>query len=460
MLRDPAVMFLVVGGIVAVVLAFVRPPFDGIDEPAHFVRAYQISTGRLAPEESADPPGGGACMPRAVLLEFDAARADNLARRLESNGLAPTDVADARLEQGVDRLPRCGRDGRFSDFSSFGWYSPVAYVPAAVGIAVGRTFGAGADVMLQLARLGQIAAYVALGYTAISRAPRGRWALHVCGIVPMALMAASAVSPDALSAAFALLVVSSSLRVTTRSSIGRRTVWLEAVPFALLLAFGKPTYWLVALCYLLPLFAVPRPRGSVMLVAAPVAAALGSTIWQRGTERLFQCDIRFFGQESGHSQVRRLFTAPHEFLGDAARTLYDDGWKWTRQFVAFYRETLGPVPTAVVLLGLVLLACIAAQQGGGMLPQLRRRQRVYLLGVFVLGVVAVLAGFYAYCSAPGELTDGFIGARHFLPLLPVVLVAIGPPSRRWPGIRAQVPIAIVEVVAAGLLVSAAIVYGR
>jgi uncharacterized membrane protein len=282
----------------------------------------------------------------------------------------------------------------------------------------------------------------------------------VCGIVPMALMAASAVSPDALSAAFAMLVVSSSLRVATLPAIGRRTVWFEAVPLALLLALGKPTYWLVALCYLLPLLAAPRPSGAVVLVAAPAAGALASTIWQRGTEHLFQCDIRYFGQSSAPDQVHRLFTAPQEFLGDAARVLYDDAWKWTRQFVAFYRETVGPVPTVVVVLGLLLLACVAAQDGGGARPALRRRQRVFLLGVFVLGVLAVLAGFYAYCSAPGELTDGFIGARHFVPLLPVALVAVGPPFGRWAGIRTAVPLAVAEFPAAALLVAAVIVRGR
>jgi len=44
--RDPARVFLVLALLAGAYLACVVPHFGGIDEPAHFYRAYQISTGR------------------------------------------------------------------------------------------------------------------------------------------------------------------------------------------------------------------------------------------------------------------------------------------------------------------------------------------------------------------------------------------------------------------------------
>ena len=49
--RDPIRTFLVLALAVGMFLACVVPHFAGIDEPAHFYRSYQISTGKFLPEK-------------------------------------------------------------------------------------------------------------------------------------------------------------------------------------------------------------------------------------------------------------------------------------------------------------------------------------------------------------------------------------------------------------------------
>ena len=62
--RDPLKTFLVLAIAAGVYLVCVVPHFAGIDEPAHFYRSYQISTGTIFPEKEGSDSFGGACIPR------------------------------------------------------------------------------------------------------------------------------------------------------------------------------------------------------------------------------------------------------------------------------------------------------------------------------------------------------------------------------------------------------------
>ena len=73
--RNPVATFLTLGAIVGVYLVCVVPHFGGIDEPAHFYRSYQISTGTFLPEKYGTQGFSGACVPRDVIR---AQRADSL----------------------------------------------------------------------------------------------------------------------------------------------------------------------------------------------------------------------------------------------------------------------------------------------------------------------------------------------------------------------------------------------
>src|SRR6185312_3358402 len=81
--RDPARTFLVLAVVVGGYLALIVPHFGGIDEPAHFYRAYQISTGTFVPDDLPHSDFSGACVPvdviRGVRNDTDRRFAHNLA---------------------------------------------------------------------------------------------------------------------------------------------------------------------------------------------------------------------------------------------------------------------------------------------------------------------------------------------------------------------------------------------
>ena len=83
MFRDPARTFLVLALAAGAYLVCVVPHFGGIDEPAHFYRAYQISTGRFVPEKKAGTDFSGACLPLDVILQVQRAGGEYFLHNLQ-----------------------------------------------------------------------------------------------------------------------------------------------------------------------------------------------------------------------------------------------------------------------------------------------------------------------------------------------------------------------------------------
>ena len=121
-------MFLVLGLFFGLLFLLVTPPFQVPDEPAHFYRAYQVSRGGLVPQQLGTQVGGN--LPRSLsklegrfkYLQFHSERRVTAAQ-----------VLDAR------RIPLGPNDEVFTSFPNAALYSPVNYLPQAIGIAIARS---------------------------------------------------------------------------------------------------------------------------------------------------------------------------------------------------------------------------------------------------------------------------------------------------------------------------------
>ncbi len=324
--RNPATTFVVVAGVVGVFLVFLVPPFAGIDEAGHFARVYQLSSATMVPVASPQgaDEGGGACLPVPVVAAIarDGIRNQIHDHQSETRLVEQLRTAlrssDAKL---AASLPACGSDQRFVAFATFAWYSPVPYIPQAVAVGLVRAGGGSVDAMLLAARCASLLAYVGIAWLAIRRAPVGRWALCITALLPVALFqGATSLSPDAMTTALALLVISSALRMTAHQSPRLpRAFLVEATVLSVALGLCKPSYVVVALCYLLPLLGPARRLASWPL-AIPLALGVGvSALWQTSQEHLFVCDTRFFGaQLDPDAQRHAILTNPLSLVGAGA----------------------------------------------------------------------------------------------------------------------------------------------
>jgi uncharacterized membrane protein len=455
---DPARCFLAVGAVVGVLLVFVVPPLGGIDEPAHFVRAYQISTGRLVPITPAGhDTGAGACIPKELDHQVAVLVFDNYRRVV-----APGSDTTLQYQGGIRR--GCPSGERFYDFSAFGWYSPISYLPQASVILAGRGLGLDAQALATVARLAGLAAYLALVFVAIRRCPFARWGLCAVGLLPVALFqAATSRAPDAITIGIGMLVLGAALRAVrggTSVAAGGSSL-VERIALCMVLGALKPTYAILSICFLLPLLRRPRSERVTTLVAPVVVAFATSVLWQSYAGHFFVCDTTFFGyRPDSHEQLRTILNHPFTYAWHVLGSFGDYGGKWIEEGLTVGATVSNWVWPAVAL-GLVAYIVAGARRDSTEQFALNWLHRGLLLLIVAIGAVAVISGEHVYCAPVGLDLVYPPHARHFLPLLPVLAVALTP-SRPKSGRRTitdRIPaMPIMTVVAGAFLVTTVLQY--
>jgi uncharacterized membrane protein len=431
--RHPARVFVVLALLAGTYLACVVPHFAGIDEPAHFYRAYQISTGHFVP---VDVPGkngfSGACAPLDVIVQQQRASFEFYIHNAAHAGVHVKDKTFSEAD-----VPRCPGDPSqgFVTFSTFG--SPVPYAPQAVTALVMRGLGADAETMLIAMRFAVLFTYVAVVWWAIRRSPRSKWALCAVGLLPVALIqAGGTVSHDALTTGVSLLVLSSALRaLDPPEGVSNRALIIEALLLSALLGSCKPVYVVIAFCYLLPL--VGRTwreewRTRWPLALAPVVGVLATMVWTAAVGNLWKTDAGYFGIRVDDAfQRHQLLHRPWDFAGDFARSVWNQGLGWMKTVV-----DVGPSVTHwgwLIAVPIFVVYALVAMQRDRAEPEagLSWAQRLLVALVFVVGVVGVAAGMYLYYTEPGASEIFGIQPRYLVPLLPLIPVAIGALRARW-----------------------------
>jgi hypothetical protein len=439
--RSPLATFLLLAVPVCIYLACVVPHFGGIDEPAHFYRSYQISTGSFLPQKYGTSGFSGACVPRDVILgqlrDSSVYKAHVVGEALEK----PVAVESVTASD-VTPCPTDANEG-FVTFSTFP--SPVPYLPQSAAVFVARELGFGVDGMLLLGRFTVLAVYIALVAVAIARTPRSKWALCAVGLLPLALFqAAPSMSHDAFTTAMALLVTSSALRaLDPPAGTSTRALVIEAVLLSAVLGSCKPIYVVVAGLYLLPLLGRRRRNDRWPLVFAPVAGVLVTVVCNAAIGDVWKTDAGYFGVHVDESaQQHALLHRPWDFAADLARTAFHQGWEWTHTFVSVGPSvTAGPALLAVLAL-LIYGATSLQRDRAEAQPGLDWWQRGLVLLLLLAGVVLVAGAQYVSWTPPGRSRIELVQARFFMPLLVLVPVAIGPLPVRWLGAaKAKLPVA-------------------
>jgi Predicted membrane protein (DUF2142) len=232
-------LFLALAVPIGLFLVFAIPPFQGLDEPNHFFRAYTISGGALvAPMVDGH---AGAVLPACV---------DDYA-----DVLYWTATQQGRLHPSSFLQEPAGcasRPAAFVSFDNTANYSPIAYLPQTIGVAIARFLGGTVPEMFYMGRLFALIAFTSLVALALTVAPRGRPVLLAVGLMPMSLILGTQFSADGMTIALSLLLVAAVIRCRWHPDATWRSFLLAAVA-AGGLALCKSTYFvLVPLLLLAP----------------------------------------------------------------------------------------------------------------------------------------------------------------------------------------------------------------
>ena len=402
-------------------LALWTPPHDAPDEPRHLQRVWLLSQGSLG--LPGPGPGEGGAVPESLYALHPRYERGTVSCRHD-----PQEILTALR---TPLAPERRRDHIRTPIL----YGPAGYLFPALVVAPARGLGASAGGLFYLARLANLAAWVALCSVAIAIAPARRWALVAVSLLPMSLFEASTISADAATNGLALVLLAWTVRLSSSGAgpVAERERY-GYVALVALLGLAKPGYSLLALLAL----GVPAARlgGARRRWGFVSLALLAGVVVPLGWGWASQLAGPFpFPRADPPGQLEGIFREPGRFVSAVGLTLVDRAADFARSAVGVMgRLDVRLPPFAYAAYGVLLVVASVAEDREA--PRLPASTRAVLAGVGLLGVLAIPALLYVSATPLGAGRVIGIQGRYFLPFLPLALVALpvvfdGGAARRW-----------------------------
>lgn len=226
-------LFLVIGLIFGIWLAFVNPPWHANDEDRHFYNAYNLSTGNLGPQSNGKDCGF--ILPVELVKEVINFQGIKIDEKKKIRQSLYKDLEKNTLEAEKDTFlatPSCK-------------LMPFAYIPSALMIKVGGAIQSSPIWLCWWGRIGSLLAYLLITFYAIKTIPVFKPLLMMVALSPMALYQGASVSYDGLSMAFLFLFFALLIRMYTQDGLIDKKQIALLFLVALAQHFAKNGYFLM-----------------------------------------------------------------------------------------------------------------------------------------------------------------------------------------------------------------------
>jgi uncharacterized membrane protein len=177
------------------------PPLQSPDEPAHLMRAYLLSNGKIILDSPQGKASGGL---------------------IDSGLIAYSDVYDILAGKPNRKLSIDEIDSaktikwtgikKFRSISGTGFYFPLSYMPQAIGLALGEAAGLAVDTSYLIARFMTLTIIALILFCAFQVYPVNPLAIALL-VMPMSVFQFSSASLDGVSTALAVLSIAVFLRI-------------------------------------------------------------------------------------------------------------------------------------------------------------------------------------------------------------------------------------------------------
>ena len=217
--------------IVGMVFVFVTPPNQAPDEQSHFLRSYAMGMGDFQFDE-------GQVWPNDVYLLMDAFPI------AYNNGYPARETYTVanRFDMYFNSLNNGTRGNPIGIII----FQIIPYLPQALGVFIGRTFGAHALICMWLARICNLAFYCGCCYVALGWAKRFRMMMYAVMALPLTLFIAASCNNDSMLFGLLFLCIGSVLG----DKFDRKKAITFAVAFAVMCT-SKMSYIVFALLLIL-----------------------------------------------------------------------------------------------------------------------------------------------------------------------------------------------------------------
>ncbi len=392
------------------IMVFAMPPFQVMDEYHHFQKAYWVSEGNLLCTENEEGKPGAYVPEEIFTLGHRMGLTDvnyNYAEKVYGDKLAGGAIqADGELV--FAEAPFCE--------------SPVwATFPQAIGMSIGKLFGADALSLLYAGRYANMLTAVLIIFFALQLLPFYRALFGFVALLPMFMQQVSSLSLDALHYAGVFLFLALLLHfVYVKKSYSNKDLVLLLL-VAFFGVYAKIGYMPLALLFmLLPKEKFKNTTHYWWYVVGSILVLLGSFFLLRG---IFSVgDYVDAGSVNRGEQLMGVLQNPWHFGEVLVRSInnhLDYYWKNILGVLGWGDYELFGVHYVLLLLGGYTLLIGKSEEA-----KIPAWHRWVYLGVFLANTALLFLVLYALDDPVGWYEVSFMQTKYLLPLLPVGLLAI------------------------------------
>jgi len=413
-------LFLPFAIIFGLAMTFLTPPFQSPDEPAHFLRAYQVSDFTFIPDVEGNASGG--YLPESLfetILIFDLNSPEHINKLTREMMRKALNVPLKKETKGI--LP----------FPNVAIYFPVLYIPQATGIFIGKLFNFPPIILLYLARIFNLGFWILLIYTAIKWIPFNKWLIAALSLTPMAIFLSGSANADTMVMGYTFLFFTYTLKVAfdRKTKLDRKTL-LMLTFLSVLVALSKNIYVLLSLL----VFVVPVSKASgikdyilklsVFYGATAIAAAVSYFFVQGILNKIEVIELYYGGEPfpliNPDKQVEFILSDIPGFLMMVYHSFGESPSVIIKSWIGILGWFELIFSDYYYLFALCVLMAFAALSD-------HKKISTGLLakGLFSMVIMAILLAFsftmYCSWSAPGDPLITNLQGRYFIPVAPLAL---------------------------------------
>jgi uncharacterized membrane protein len=418
----PEKLFVLIASIFGLVSIVLTPPFQSPDENRHFYRAYQVSEGTFISTKIDNRVGG--FLPEKVrdcVIPYGPLRG-----RAEIK-ISRDTIWNSFLNPGSNKRV-------FIDFPASSVYSPVSYIPQALGIALTKPLGATPIMSLYAARLMTLICWIFAIFLAIRATPIFNWLFVALALLPMSIFIHSSLNADMMTNAFAFLFIAFILKSAFSETKISKKEFLVLLLIIVLLSSAKLLYApLVLLFLMIPIrnfsggkqFFLRFMLISFVALATPVFWYL---IQGNGyvSYSEYNADYREYVNLVACANLKDQFSFIVSHGASIFEVLANSIVRGFRNYSQGYIGNFGwcevPLPGFLVVAAYAFLLLVTWTDGKSTI-QMSGIQRIILLVPFSLIFFLVLFSQYLIwaCVGADEVTN--LQGRYFIPIVPLLFVA-------------------------------------
>lgn len=393
-------IFLIFALIFGLIFVFITPPFQSVDENAHFLRAYGIASGDFIAQKRDSSVGSYLPDSIGVFIGQYTYLIKNINAKVSLNTLKKSRSIQLNSE-----------DKTFLEYPNTALYSPVSYIVPASVIFAAKAINLPPFFMLYLARIFNLILYIVLGYYALKTIPILKQCVFLILLMPMNLSLGAAVSSDAALISMSVLFFAVLIKLYLQKQDINYKYCIILTLFSLFFALTKQYIFMSFFILLLPM----KIYRKVLILLVSISAALG---WSYVVKNLY---VPLSDTANPIAQLKFIFSNPLMYLFILFITTCMKAFRLiiTSIGVLGWQDTRLDVITYVTYPLLILLTALDSEK----FLKKAEAVKMFLLTLFSYCVIVTL--IYLSWTMPKALIVTGLNGKYFTPVLLPFLISIG-----------------------------------